>query len=200
MSIILHGFSLSANTYRVRLLFSLLEVPYAFRKIDLISGEHKKLAFLALNPLGQVPVLELDGQVLRDSHAILFELAERYGPDMLPEQARAQILSWLLFDATELHHGVGLLRNHVTFRFPLADLAGATHRARSALGVLETRLRAQAWLELDRVTIADIACYPFVSVLAEAGLSASDWPSLKAWATRIEALPQFVPMPRMVAG
>lgn len=195
MTTILHGFPLSANTYRVRLLLNLLSVPHELRKVDLLQGEHKRPPFRALNPLGLVPVLEDQGRVLWDSHAILWYVAEKYGPAFLPPEARCEILQWLFFDATELHHGIGLARNHVTFRIPL-EVGPVLTRARAALDVLNERLSARTFLELDRPTLADVACYPFIAVLSEAGLEPGEWPHVMAWAARIEALPGFVPMPR----
>ncbi|APR81282.1 Glutathione S-transferase [Minicystis rosea] len=196
MTTILHGFPLSANTYRVRLFLRLLGVPHEERMVDLLRGEQRRAPFTNLNPLGLVPVLEDDGGVLRDSHAIVIDLALRHGESWLPREAAGAILQWIFFDATELHHGVGLLRNHRLIGAPI-DVDATTRRARAALDVMEARLADHAWLELGRPTLADIACYPFVSVLEEAGLSPSDWPHVAAWTTRIESLPGFVPMPRI---
>jgi glutathione S-transferase len=196
MTTILHGFPLSANTYRVRLLLNLLSVPHELRKVDLLQGEHKRPPFRALHPLGLVPVLEDQGRVLWDSHALLVYLAEKYGPAFLPDEARPEILQWLFFDATELHHGIGLARNHFAFRVPL-DVAPVLTRARAALDVMNARLSERAFLELDRATLADVACYPFIAVLPEAGLDPEAWPHVISWARRIEALPGFVPMPRL---
>ena len=71
MTRILYGFPLSGNTHRVRLFLSLLGLDYRERTINLATGEHRRAEFLALNPLGQVPVLTDGDRVLRDSHAIV---------------------------------------------------------------------------------------------------------------------------------
>jgi glutathione S-transferase len=194
MTIILHGFPFSANAYRVRLFLHLLGVPFEERSVDIAAGEQRRAPFLAINPLGLVPVLELEGQTLRDSHAIVIALATRHDESWFPREAIGEISGWLFFDATELHHGVGLARNHRLVGAPV-DLDATLRRARSALDVMNTRLSDHAWLALDRPTLADVACYPFVAVLEEAGLSRADWPHVAAWASRVEALPGFVPMP-----
>ena len=61
----------------------------------------------------------------------------------------------------------------------------------------ERQLRDRDWLELERPTLADVGCYPFVAVLEEARLDPANWPRLGAWAGRVEALPGFVAMPRL---
>ncbi len=196
MTTILHGFPFSANTYRVRLLLHLLSVPHEERLVDILHGENRRAPFLALNPLGQVPVLEDGGHVFADSHAIAVHLARRYEPDWLPDDALPEILQWLFFDATELHNGVGLARNHRLTGMP-SDASAADRRARAAFDVLDAHLSRRGWLVLDRATLADVACYPFVAVAEEAGLDPTGWPHLSAWARRITALPGFVAMPRV---
>lgn len=180
----------------MRLFLRLLGLPYEERTVDLLRGEHRRAPFTDLNPLGLVPVLEHGGRVLRDSHAIVIDLALRHGESWLPREASGAILQWIFFDATELHHGVGLLRNHRLVGAPL-DVDAVTRRARAALDVMESRLTGRDWLELDRPTLADVACYPFIAVLEEAGLSPSTWPHVAAWAARIESLPHFIAMPRI---
>ena len=74
--ITLHGSALSGNTHKVRNMLGLLGLDYELAPVDLAAGEHKSEAFLALNPLGQIPLL-IDGETtLRDSGAILVYLAE----------------------------------------------------------------------------------------------------------------------------
>jgi glutathione S-transferase len=74
----LHGFFLSGHTHRAELFLSLLGLPYERIEVDLAKGAHKKPDFLALNPFGQVPVLEDGDAVVSDSNAILVYLALRY--------------------------------------------------------------------------------------------------------------------------
>ncbi|MCP3100536.1 glutathione S-transferase family protein [Myxococcus sp. K15C18031901] len=198
MTRILYGFPLSGNTHRVRLFLSLLGLDYREQKVNLMIGEHRHPEFLALNPLGQVPVL-VDGEVvLRDSHAIVHYLARTYdrADVWLPREpaAEARVLQWLFMDANELHNGLGLARNHLAFGVA-CDLVGAQARARAALRVLEQRLTGERWLESGRPTLADVACYPLVRLADQAGLPLSESPGIAAWLTRAEALPGFVRMP-----
>lgn len=193
MSTVLYVSPLSANSYRAKLVLDLLGVSHETRKVDLRTGEHRRQPFLSLNPLGHVPVLDEDGRIIRDSHAIVFHVAQRHGKPWLPDAVHAEILQWLFFDATELHHGIGLARNQFHFGIP-TNLEAAQSRATKAMGVLEARLKAHDWLVGDSPTLADLACYPFVSIRDQAGIHGA-WPALEAWSRRIETLPGFRSMP-----
>ena len=143
MSMTLYGFPLSANTHRVRLLLSMLDLQWSECVVNLVSGEHRRPEFLALNPLGQVPVLQDGDAILRDSHAILYYLARKYDPEhaWLAQDAWAasRVMQWLFMDANDLHNGLGYARNHVTFGIR-CDLELAQSRALAALQVLERSL------------------------------------------------------------
>jgi glutathione S-transferase len=75
----LYHFPLSGHAHRARLFLSLLDLPHEVIDVDLANGEHKSPAFLAINPFGQVPVLEDDGVYISDSNAILVYLAKKSG-------------------------------------------------------------------------------------------------------------------------
>src|SRR3546814_18580133 len=82
----------SGNGYKVRLMLHLLGIPHEVVEVDAIRGETRKPPFLAKNPNGRIPLLELeDGTFLSESNAILFYLAEgsRYLPDERLARARA---------------------------------------------------------------------------------------------------------------
>jgi len=198
--LVLYGYPLSACTHRVRLFLELLDLPYRFELVDLATGQQKEPAHLAKNPLGQVPVLTHGQRLLRNSHSILVYLAlGRSGEDWLPVDPyeRARVFQWLFFDETEIFHGVGLARNHVTFGWR-TDLEAAQKLARTALRIVEDRLAESDWLEVERPTIADISCYPMLSVLDEAGLSLADYPHVSRWIDRLVQLPGFLPMPSLL--
>lgn len=64
-----------------------------------------------------------------------------------------------------------------------------------ALRVLEGRLSEHAWLALNRVTVADVACYSYTIFAAEGGVSLKPYPAVRAWFARIQALPNYLPPP-----
>jgi glutathione S-transferase len=95
----LYDYLPSGNGYKVRLLLSQLRVPFQLVQKDILEGETRTPEFLAINPNGRIPVVELDdGRRLAESDAILFYLAE--GTRFLPEAryGRAQVLQWMFFE------------------------------------------------------------------------------------------------------
>ena len=104
---------LSGHSHRARLFVSLLGIPHELIEVDLKSGAHKKPEFLALNPFGQVPVLDDDGTIVSDSNAILVYLAKKFGKTgWLPEdpQGAASVQRWLSVAAGEIAYGPAAAR------------------------------------------------------------------------------------------
>lgn len=193
----LHGHELSGNSYKVRLLLELLGVPYDWIRVDLMAGEHKQPAFLALNPFGQVPVLEDGGTTLSDAQAILFYLAARQGDGQwLPtdplEQAR--VVRWLSTAAGEVRQGPENARLHHLFGVTSISIERANEKAAFILDQLERHLADRQWLELERPTIADIAVFPYVALAGDGGIDLAPYPNVRAWIGRIQLLPGYVPM------
>lgn len=198
----LHRMALSGHCHRVELFLSLLRLPHELVDVDLAAGEHKSPAFLALNPFGQVPVLE-DGDVtLADSNAILVYLEARYAPGTwLPKEplGAARVQRWLSVAAGPLAFGPAAARVIELFRRP-EDPAPAIARAHQLFRVMERELSAQPWLTGSAPTLADIANYSYVALAPEGRVSLQDYPSLRAWLQRVEALPGFRAMPRSPVG
>ncbi len=193
----LHGHELSGNSSKVRLLLELLGVSYEWVRVDLMQGEHKRPAFLALNPFGQVPVLEDGDTTLSDAQAILFYLAARQGDGQwLPtdplEQAR--VVRWLSTAAGEVRQGPESARLHHLFGVTGIPIERATEKAAFILDQLERHLGDRLWLELDRPTIADLAVFPYVALAGDGGIDLAPYPNVLAWIGRIQALPGYVPM------
>jgi glutathione S-transferase len=193
----LYDLELSGNCYKVRLFAALIGVPLELIAVDLMNGEQKRPEFLKLNLLGQVPVLVEGDLVLRDSQAILVYLARRYGgEDWLPSEAAdmARITQWLSTAANEIAHGPADARLHDKFGYPI-DVEQTRAKAHHILEIIDQQLSGRAWLELSRPTIADIACFPYVALAPEGGVSLAAYPNVKTWIGRIQALPRFVTMP-----
>ncbi|HVO16542.1 MAG TPA: glutathione S-transferase [Alphaproteobacteria bacterium] len=195
--ITLHTVDLSGNGMKVRLLLSLLGLDYETKKPDMMKGEHKSPEFLKLNPLGQVPVL-VDGAVtLRDSQAILVYLARKYGGDKwLPGDAAqmGEVMQWLFFAGNEIYQGPNRLRLANLLKLKV-DVELARKITEGALKVMEAQLARHDWLALDRLTIADLACYPYTALAYQGDFDLAPYESVRAWIARIEALPRYVGMP-----
>jgi glutathione S-transferase len=183
----------SGNSYKVRILLSLLGVGYEKVMLDTRKQQHKEPAFLKLNPRGEVPVLEDDGIVLWDSAAILAYLARRYGGDTWLPAAPAQmgqVMQWVALAGNEIQFGLqyarrGVLQN----RWTAGTLEQGHAMGRVALDALEGRLKDNQWLALGRPTIADVACFPYVETAPEARVPLEPYPGIVAWLARCKALP-----------
>jgi glutathione S-transferase len=198
----LHRMRLSGHSHRAELVLSLLGLPYETVDVDLAAGEHKTPAFLALNPFGQVPVIE-DGDIaLADSNAIMVYLEARYAPGRwLPRDpvGAAQVQRWLSVAAGPLAFGPAAARVIHLFKRPDSP-AQAQERARHLFTLMEQQLATRAWLVGDAMTLADLAMYSYTVTAPEGGVSLAPYPGVRSWVERLEALPGFLPMPRTPIG
>ncbi|KWF16652.1 glutathione S-transferase family protein [Burkholderia pseudomultivorans] len=197
-----YSFPLSGHAHRVRLFLSLLGLPFETVDIDLAAGAQREPAFLALNPLGQVPVIDDDGTVLADSNAILVYLAKRYGDaHWLPDDAAgaATVQRWLSFAAGPIASGPAAARLVTVFGASL-DHDAAKRTAAKLLDVIDRELTGKPFAVGARPTIADIAAYTYIAHAPEGGVSLDAYPHLRAWLARIEALPGFIGMQPTRAG
>lgn len=198
--ITLHGFSPSGNCHKLRLLLEQLGEPYRWVEVDSSQGQTRTPAFLALNPNGKVPVLELeDGRTLSESNAILYYLAD--GSAFVPTERwqRAQTLSWMNFEQYSHEPYIAVAR-FIAGWTPLdsprrADLPRLRERGGEALAVMEHHLRAHDWFSGERYGIADIALFAYTDVAGHGGIALSSFPAVQAWLARVRATPGFVALP-----
>lgn len=194
----LYGTPLSGHVHRVALLLRMLALPYEFIEAgaEVRQSEH----FRRLNPFGQIPVLVDDDQVLADSNAILVYLVKRYAPGShwLPESpiAAAQVQEWLSKAAGEVRYGPASSRLIAQFSAP-EDYQSALAVAARFLPHMEQHLADRTFLATDEATIGDLACYSYVAVAPEGGISLTPYPAIQRWVARIAALPDFFAMPTL---
>lgn len=197
----LYDFPLSGNCYKVRLFLSLLGLDYETIAVDLRAGEHRQAPFLQLNPLGQLPVLIDDGVVIRDSQAVLVYLARRYSrEDWLPMDAASmgKVTEWLETAAIEIANILAAARRHYLFGANV-DIELLEKQAHVLLKVIDAHLDERPWLALERPTIADLACFPYIALAGDAKISLEAYPHIETWMERIKQLPGFIVMPGITA-
>jgi glutathione S-transferase len=192
-----YGMQASGNCYKLKLLLDQLERPYRWVETDSVNGATRTPDFLAKNPNGKVPLLELaDGRLLSESNAILCYLAD--GTRLLPENAwqRAQALQWMFFEQYSHEPYVAVAR-FVARWLPAdhprqADLPRLRERGHQALAVMEQHLREREFFVDSGYSVADIALYAYTHEAPVGGIMLDDYPSIRAWLARVEAQPRFV--------
>lgn len=193
----LYGHELSGNSYKARLFLELLNIDYEWIKVDLIKGEHKSAAYLALNPFGQVPLL-VDGETtLADAQAILVYLARQYGGEQwLPTEALplAQVVRWLSTTAGEVRQGPENARLYYLFRATSINIERAHQKAELILTQLDQHLSDRHWLEFERPTIADVAVFPYIALAPDGKIDLAPYGNVRAWIDRVKQLPGYIPM------
>jgi len=195
--IIVHGTPMSGHTHRVVSFLAILGLPHQL--VDTPAAVRNTPEFRALNPLGQVPVVQDGDVVIADSNAILVYLARRYaaGSAWLPDEpvAAAQVQRWLSIAAGELKYGPAAARVITVWR-GAGKLDDAHGIAARLLRFMDDHLASRAFLAADHPTIADLACYAYVAHAPEGRISLDGYPHLRAWLARVEAVPGFRPMQR----
>jgi glutathione S-transferase len=195
----LYDFLPSGNGYKVRLLLRQLSIPYELVEMDITRGETRTPAFLAKNPNGRIPLVELDGgRLLAESGAILFYFAE--GTRFLPSDhwKRAEVLQWMFFEQYSHEPYVAVARAWLHL-FGLDEarrrqLPQKQKLGYDALGVMERHLAAREYFVGDQPSIADIALYAYTHVADEGGFDLARFPAVQRWLARIRSLPGYVPI------
>lgn len=198
--ITVHGMSVSGNCHKVRLLLEQLGREYRWHELDSAHGATRTPEYLAINPNGKVPVIELDdGRALAESNAILFYLAE--DSPYLPNDPwqRAQALSWMFFEQYSHEPYVAVARFIRGWTAAdsgrRADLPRLREQGDRALAVMEQHLQRQPWFTGAEYGIADIALFAYTDVAADGGFDLSNYPAIRDWLARVRRTPGFIAMP-----
>jgi len=193
----LYDFLPSGNGYKVRLLLHQLGIPYELVEMDITKGETRTPDFLAKNPNGRIPLIELDdARFLAESGAILFYLAQ--STPFFPDERwqRAQVLQWMFFEQYSHEPYIAVARAwlHV---FGMDEerkrqLPQKQKLGYDALAVMERHLGERTFFVGERYSIADIALYAYTHVADEGGFDLTGFPAVGAWLRRVRAQPGHV--------
>jgi glutathione S-transferase len=184
----------SINAYKVRLLLSMLNLPYEMVDIDMYGGEHKREPFLSLNPFGQMPAMQDGDFTIADSHACLVYLARKYDrfESWLPADAQslAKVVEWLSKSANEVHQGPWMKRAKVR-RPDAITLSDEEIDARCdhILAIMDGQLAERGWLALSDPSIADLSCFAPISMLKVSNYDTDRWSHVTRWLNEIRKLP-----------
>jgi glutathione S-transferase len=206
----LYSMRRSGNCYKVRLALAQLDIPHELVEIDILQGETRTPEFLAMNPSGHVPLLEVaPGRYIAESNAILWYVAGH--TSLMPDDRadRAEMLQWMFFEQHSLEPNLGAAYFWLTLvkggrelqSHALEDWMQEGYRA---LGVMERHLTKRRFFAADRYTIADVALYGYTHVAHTCDYDLAGFPALRDWLARIADQPNHVAMdwqqPAMVAA
>jgi glutathione S-transferase len=189
----------SGNGYKVRLMLALLERSYELVEVDILQGGSRTPAFLAMNPNGRIPLLELDdGRYLSESNAIIDYLAQ--GTPYYPTDPwqRAKVLEWQFFEQYSHEPYIATLRfwvRHLDLTGIRAELAKDKRKGGdAALALMDAHLAKHAFLAGDAFTVADISLFAYTHVADQAGFELARYPNVQRWIASVREQPRFVPM------
>jgi glutathione S-transferase len=196
----LYDYLPSGNGYKVRLTAKRLGIPYRLVQMDIKHGATRSAEFLAKNPNGRIPLLEVAGRgFLAESHAIIAFLAQ--GSDLLPADPwqLALLWQWLCFEQYNLEPNIGTARFWLTslHKSPAElgeRLTEKLAKGHEALGVLERGLEGKRFLVADRFSLADIALYAYTHVAPQGSFALDAYPNIRAWLGRVAAEPKHAPI------
>lgn len=195
----IYGDAQSGNCYKIQLLAHHLDIAHTWVPINILEGDTQTSEFLAMNPAGKIPLLELDdGRHLSESNAILHYLAN--GSWLLPEDAwlNSIILSWQFFEQYSHEPNIAVARFiNVYLGMPedrKEDYQDKQLGGNNALTVMETHLCSQPFFAGDKMSIADISLYAYTHVADEGGFDLSKYPAISKWLIRISEHPKHLPM------
>ena len=186
----IYGDAISGNCLKVKWTCDLLGKSYDWIDMDVVRGDTRTPAFLAINPAGQVPAIVFDdGRALAQSNAIIVHLAE--GSPVIPGDAfeRARMLEWMFWEQYSHEPAVAVARFQVKYLGKdVADLEPRlVERCLAALQRLEDALSAGGPFLVGAIfSLADISLVAYTRMAGDAGLSLSGYPAVRAWIGRVE--------------
>ena len=193
-----YGMADSGNCYKVKLALEILKQPYRWVEVDSTKGGTRTREFLARNPNGKVPTLQLeDGSHLPESNAILYYLAE--GTPLLPADklGRARALQWMFFEQYSHEPYIAVARFILRYLPPdsarRAELPRLVERGRHALAVMEQHLARQPYFAGSHFSVADIALYAYTHCARDGGFDLQPFAQVRSWLERVRAQPGHIP-------
>jgi glutathione S-transferase len=194
-----YGDVFSGNCYKIKLLLNQLNLKHEWVHVDLLKKETQTAEFLAKNPNGKVPLMELANRVfLAESNAIIHYLAD--STPLLPHGKfqHAQVLQWMFFEQYSHEPYIATSRFIIKSLGRPADkeelLQSKVAPGYKALDVMEKHLSTHAFFVADRYTIADIALYAYTHVAHEGDFDLGNYPKIRTWLQRVKDQVGYIEM------
>ena len=180
------------NTWKVGIMLEECALEYRVVPVNIMIGQQFEPWFLALSPNNRVPaivdhdIVDADGKPLAifESGAILLHLAEKTGK-FLPHEPgpRAKVMEWLMWQMA----GIGPMggqanhfRAYAAEKHPYA-IDRFTREVARLWDLLDWKLEGQQWIANNTYSIADMACWGWITLHELQGQNLNETPNLKRW-------------------
>lgn len=193
MSIILHCFGESGNSYKAALTLELANLTWKPEKVDFFNGATRTSDFKSINLMGEAPVM-VDGEViLTQSGAIQQYVSDKSGKLSGLTKDKYEILRWMFFDNHKMSSQAGNTRFMMNFLPEKHRNKEVIHfmqgRLNAAFGILNNALEDKDWLVGASITIADIANCGYLFYPEPFGFERKKWVNIDRWLSNIEQTP-----------
>lgn len=197
MQMTIYGDALSGNCYKVKLTAELLGLEYEWADMDILRGDTQDDSFKEISFAGKIPLLKIsEDKYLSESNAIINYLA--HGTDLLSDDpfVLAKIQQWQFFEQYSHEPNIAVARFIQLYqglpRNRLDEYKEKQKLGYKALSVMEKQLGLTDFLINNFLTTADISLYAYTHIAPEGGILLDNYPNIRAWLARIEALPRYV--------
>ena len=193
----LYDFLPSGNGYKVRLLLTQLKIPFKLIQLDILKQETHTSEFLAKNPNGKIPLLEIDSKTfISESNAILYYLSQ--GTEYFAEDKyqQTQIMQWLFFEQYSHEPNIATPRFWITELKQPNKYQEQIEQKRKlgykALKIMEQYLKNHDFFVANKYTIADIGLYAYTHVAEEGEFDLSNFSAINSWLKRVQSQPRHI--------
>jgi len=203
MALVLYNYDLDDNCYKVRLALSMMKLEHEIVAVNVFpGGEHRTPPFLAMNPMGTLPILKDGDLTLFGAEAILAHLARTHdaAAAWLPIEGGSfsAVMQWLVFASGALS-ATARARSQSLFGTPGDEHALRADAHRAILTMEDAMTMAgfhgKGWFAGKKPSIADVALFPAFALSRDFGVDHDEFPALRKWARRFRAIPGFLTMP-----
>ncbi|MEM1233555.1 MAG: glutathione S-transferase [Pseudomonadota bacterium] len=190
MTLKLHCFGESGNSYKAALALELAGLDWTPVKVDFFGGATRSEDFRAINPMGEAPVLEDGTFRLTQSGAIQQWVTDKTGKHGGAADETYEVLRWVLWDNHKLSSQAGMLRFLMNFlpedKRPAEVIAFTAARLKAAFATLDAHLAGRDWIVGDALTNADISCCAYLFYPEPFTFDRDQWPAIDRWLGNIE--------------
>ncbi|MEM1277110.1 MAG: glutathione S-transferase N-terminal domain-containing protein [Pseudomonadota bacterium] len=193
------------NGRKVSILLEELGVPYTVHSINIGQDEQFQPHFLEIAPNNKIPAIEdhETGVKMMETGAIMLYLAEKHGQFLGEGTDRLKAIEWLMWQMGGLGPMAGQTHHFVKFNKGTSDYAEKRYQGETQrlYGVLNKRLEGRDFIT-GSYSIADMACWPWISRFEWQEIDLGEFPSLKSWYVRIaerEAVQKGYHVPKFTA-